>query len=64
MNNPARPAPGPLAVSEPWDRVPEGYAAEGASVMLPFTRHAIELARPSATARDLDVATGTGILRR
>ncbi|HTV18137.1 MAG TPA: methyltransferase domain-containing protein [Polyangiaceae bacterium] len=62
MNAPDRPAPGPLAVSEPWDLVSEGYAAESAAVMLPFARHAIELARPSATARVLDVATGTGIL--
>jgi len=62
MNAPDRPAPGPLSVSEPWDLVAEGYASEGAAVMLPFTRHAVELARPSPTARVLDVATGTGML--
>ena len=62
MNDPARPAPGPLSVSEPWDMVSEGYAREGVQVMLPFTRYAIELARPSRTAHVLDVATGPGIL--
>jgi SAM-dependent methyltransferase len=62
MNAPARPAPGPLSASEPWDLVSEGYAAEAAAVMLPFARHALELARPSPTARVVDVATGTGIL--
>jgi SAM-dependent methyltransferase len=62
MNAPARPAPGPLSVNEPWNLVSEGYAAEAPAVMLPFTRRAIELAGPSATARVLDVATGTGIL--
>src|SRR5262245_39852484 len=63
MSDPSpRPAPGPLSVSEPWDLVSEGYAREAAQVMLPFTRHAIELARPSRTARVLDVATGSGML--
>lgn len=62
MNASARPAPGPLSAREPWDLVSEGYAQEAASVMLPFTRHAIELARPSRQARVLDVATGTGML--
>lgn len=62
MSDPARPAPGPLSVSEPWDLVSEGYAREAAQVMLPFTRHAIALARPSRSAHVLDVATGSGML--
>jgi ubiquinone/menaquinone biosynthesis C-methylase UbiE len=62
MNAPARPAPGLLSGNEPWNLVSDGYAAEAPAVMLPFARQAIALARPSATARVLDVATGTGIL--
>jgi ubiquinone/menaquinone biosynthesis C-methylase UbiE len=62
MNASARPAPGPLSAPEPWDLVSEGYALEAAQVMLPFTRHAIELARPSRQAHVLDVATGPGML--
>lgn len=62
MNAPARPAPGPLSVREPWNLVSDGYAAEAAAVMLPFARDAIELAQPSRAARVLDIATGTGML--
>jgi SAM-dependent methyltransferase len=62
MTESARPAPGPLSVSEPWDLVSEGYASEAPQIMLPFTRHAIELARPSRQAHVLDVATGSGML--
>lgn len=62
MSDLPRPAPGPLSLSEPWDLVSEGYAREAAQVMLPFTRHAIELARPSRTAHVVDVATGSGML--
>jgi ubiquinone/menaquinone biosynthesis C-methylase UbiE len=57
-----KPAPGPLAVAAPWDLVSAGYAAESASLMLPFSRSAVELARPSASAHVLDVATGPGVL--
>jgi ubiquinone/menaquinone biosynthesis C-methylase UbiE len=62
MSAPARPAPGPLSAPEPWDLVSEGYALEAAQVMLPFARHAIELARPGRQAHVLDVATGSGTL--
>lgn len=56
------PAPGPLSVSAPWDLVSRGYADEATSIMLPFTRDAIHLAQPKASARVLDVATGPGTL--
>lgn len=62
MNATNRPPPGPLSVREPWDRVSAGYAEDATSVMLPFTRDAIALAKPSPEARVLDVATGPGIL--
>jgi ubiquinone/menaquinone biosynthesis C-methylase UbiE len=58
----ASPPPGPLSVSGPWDLVSSGYAAEAHAVMLPFSRDAIELARPEPSARVLDVATGSGML--
>jgi SAM-dependent methyltransferase len=54
--------PGPLSSSEPWELVAEGYAVETVQLMLPFARDAIALARPSARARVLDVATGPGVL--
>ncbi len=56
------PAPGPLAIPEPWDTVSAGYAAEAVAVMLPFALDAIALAQPSRTARVLDVAAGPGTL--
>jgi len=62
MTDPARPAPGPLSVVEPWDLVAEGYTAEMPNVMLPFARHAIDLAAPARSAQVLDVATGPGVL--
>jgi ubiquinone/menaquinone biosynthesis C-methylase UbiE len=62
VTDPVRPAPGPLAVPEPWTLVSEGYAAHAHEVMLPFSRHAIALAAPSRDARVLDVATGPGVL--
>jgi ubiquinone/menaquinone biosynthesis C-methylase UbiE len=62
MSNEARPAPGPLSVVEPWDLVSEGYTTDTESVMLPFTRDAIELAELTASAQVLDVATGPGVL--
>lgn len=64
MTNPAVPPspPGPLASSAAWDLVAKGYAAEASDVMLPFTRHAIALARPAADAHVLDVAAGSGML--
>lgn len=62
MSASPRPAPGPLSVSEPWDLVSQGYAAEMDTFMLPFTRDAIQLAQPSASARVLDIATGPGVL--
>lgn len=46
----------------PWDLVAAGYAAEAPNVMLPFSKHAIGLARPATTARVLDVAAGSGLL--
>jgi SAM-dependent methyltransferase len=52
----------PLSVPEPWELVAEGYAVETVQIMLPFTRDAIALARPSSRARVLDVATGPGVL--
>ena len=57
-----KPAPGPLSAVGPWDLVSAGYAAESASIMLPFSRRAIELAQPAASARVLDCATGPGVL--
>lgn len=57
-----KPAPGPLSVVRPWDLVSAGYAAESSSIMLPFSRLAIELARPAPDARVLDCATGPGVL--
>lgn len=62
MTDAQRPPPGPLSVSEPWDLVSEGYAAESDAIMLPFTRDAIALARPDEAARVVDVATGPGML--
>jgi ubiquinone/menaquinone biosynthesis C-methylase UbiE len=62
MSASPRPAPGPLSVKEPWDLVSEGYAVEAASIMLPFTRQAIHIVEPGASARVLDVATGPGVL--
>jgi ubiquinone/menaquinone biosynthesis C-methylase UbiE len=62
MTEPQRPSPSPLSVSEPWDLVSSGYAAEAEAMMLPFTRDAIALARPAPEARVLDVATGPGVL--
>ena len=62
MSASPRPAPGPLSVKEPWDLVSEGYAAEAASIMLPFTRDAIHIADPDPSARVLDIATGPGVL--
>lgn len=62
MNAPAHPAPGPLSVAQPWDLVSAGYAAEAASVMLPFSRDAIALAGLAPSAHVLDVATGPGVL--
>ncbi|MEY2933146.1 MAG: hypothetical protein RL033_3895, partial [Pseudomonadota bacterium] len=56
------PAPGPLAVAGPWDLVSAGYATESVSIMLPFSRSAIELAQPAPSAQVLDVATGPGVL--
>lgn len=56
------PPPSPLAVVEPWDRVAAGYSAESHRLMLPFSLDAIALARPSATARVVDVAAGPGVL--
>ena len=57
-----KPAPGPLSVVGPWDLVSAGYAAESASIMLPFSRLAVELAQPAPGAHVLDVATGPGVL--
>lgn len=57
-----KPAPGPLSVAGPWDLVSAGYAIEASNIMLPFSRRAIELARPAAGARVLDCATGSGVL--
>lgn len=62
MNTVQRPPPGPLSVSEPWDIVSEGYAAEAEPIMLPFTRDAIALCRPARQAHVLDVAAGSGVL--
>jgi len=62
MTNQVQSAPGPLAVSEPWDLVAEGYALEAPATMLPFARHALDWVRPSASSRVLDVAAGSGIL--
>lgn len=64
MTNPAvSPSPpGPLATHGPWDLVAKGYAAEASDVMLPFTKHAIALAKPGPSARVLDVAAGSGML--
>jgi ubiquinone/menaquinone biosynthesis C-methylase UbiE len=62
MTTEPRPAPGPLAIAEPWDLVSTGYSAESDSVMLPFTQRALALVAPSSTAEVLDVATGPGVL--
>jgi ubiquinone/menaquinone biosynthesis C-methylase UbiE len=62
MKQQAQPAPGPLAVSEPWDLVAEGYASEAPITMLPFARHALDWVSPGAMSRVLDVAAGSGIL--
>src|SRR5262245_1905727 len=62
MTTPDRPAPGPLAVPEPWDLVSAGYAAESSGLMLPFSRQALALAALAPTATVLDVATGPGVL--
>jgi SAM-dependent methyltransferase len=56
------PPPSPHALVESWDRVAEGYAADAEQHMLAFSRDAIALARPSASARVLDVAAGPGVL--
>jgi ubiquinone/menaquinone biosynthesis C-methylase UbiE len=52
----------PLAVAEPWNLVAEGYAEEASAVMEPFSRAAVELAKPARTARVVDVAAGPGTL--
>jgi ubiquinone/menaquinone biosynthesis C-methylase UbiE len=57
----ARP-PNPLSTSEPWDLVATGYAAEATSLMIPFSKLALELAGVGPTTRVLDVATGPGTL--
>jgi ubiquinone/menaquinone biosynthesis C-methylase UbiE len=57
-----KPAPGPLAVAAPWDLVSAGYAEGSDIIMLPFSRRAVELAQPAASAHVLDVATGPGVL--
>jgi SAM-dependent methyltransferase len=49
-------------VAEPWDLVAEGYAAEAAAVMAPFSLRALELVRPAANAHVIDVAAGPGTL--
>lgn len=54
--------PSPLAVAEPWNLVAQGYAEESAMVMEPFSQAAVALARPTRTARVVDVAAGPGTL--
>jgi ubiquinone/menaquinone biosynthesis C-methylase UbiE len=46
----------------PWELVAEGYAAEAAFVMQPFSLRAAEVIAPSSSARVLDVAAGPGTL--
>lgn len=57
----ARP-PNPLSTSEPWDLVAAGYAEEAISLMIPFSKLALDLARVGPTTRVVDVATGPGTL--
>jgi len=54
--------PNSMASVEPWELVAEGYAAEANLVMAHFSRRAIELVAPSASARVIDVAAGPGTL--
>ncbi len=57
----ARP-PNPLSHSEPWDLVASGYAEEATTIMIPFSKLALEMAEVGPTTRVLDVATGPGTL--
>lgn len=57
----ARP-PNPLSNSEPWDLVATGYAEEATTIMIPFSKLALEMAEVGPTTRVLDVATGPGTL--
>ncbi|HEY3666982.1 MAG TPA: class I SAM-dependent methyltransferase, partial [Polyangiaceae bacterium] len=54
--------PNVMSTPVPWELVAEGYAAEAAFVMQPFSLRAAEFLAPSASARVLDVAAGPGTL--
>jgi ubiquinone/menaquinone biosynthesis C-methylase UbiE len=52
----------PLADTEPWDLVADGYAEFAPAIMQPFSAHALELAALSADSQVVDVAAGPGTL--
>ena len=54
--------PNVMSTPLPWELVAQGYAAEAAFVMQPFSLRAAEYLAPSASARVLDVAAGPGTL--
>ena len=54
--------PNVMSTPEPWQLVAQGYAAESAFVMRPFSLRAAEFLALSPSARVLDVAAGPGTL--
>jgi SAM-dependent methyltransferase len=52
----------PLADTEPWDLVADGYAEFAPAIMQPFSARALELAALSADSHVVDVAAGPGTL--